>query len=290
MNCSSSVKTSCLAILLLTCSIFCNHLFAQTSDSSESDSAEQQYNYNLLTRALDLQLTADSLNRSARLKRAVLKNTIAEEEKNKLVAEISVLEKKSRLIQREADELFRMLCVFPAVSQERKDDSLSAVELKEEINGIKVYQYKTDILPVKSMVAPPEPDNSAADSIRGIKLSYNDEDVFNTDTIIYGEFNPISERIPFAGKLVYYIQLGVFGKKVPDNTFGRISPVCYDNIKEKGLYKYYAGLFFSLKSAGQALAEIKAAGYPESFVVAFNNGEQISTQKARQIEYSQIKF
>lgn len=291
MNRNTLFRTYYVAILMVICFTLCYNLSAQISELPESDSTEQQYHFILLTRALDLQLTADSLNRSARIKRAGLKNTFTEDEKNKLITEISLIEKKSTLVQKEADEIFNMLqSAIPAVSYKRKTGDSAAVELKEEINGIKVYQYKTSVLPVKSPVPFPEYDNRAADSIRGNNLSNIDEDEFKEDTIVYSESNPISERIPLPGKLVYYIQLGVFSKKVPDNTFARISPVCFDNIKEKGLYKYYAGLYFSLKSAGEALSELKAAGYPESFIVAFNNGEQISTEKARQIEYSQIKF
>jgi hypothetical protein len=49
-------------------------------------------------------------------------------------------------------------------------------------------------------------------------------------------------------------------------------------------------LFFSYQAAGEAHIKLKSGGYPDSFIVAFYKGEQISLDKARQIEYAQIKF
>ncbi len=244
-----------------------------------------------LTRALDLQLAADSLNRKAKTLRAGLKEDVTDEERSRLIAEIAHLEKNAHRFRKEADELFDT--IQQNLAAEQAGDTVKPhefIELKEEIDGIKVYQYKTDILNQHDSSESQKTDSTATrDKAHGYNGS-SDEDLFFTGKKVYDKYNPIPPRIIVPDKLVYHIQLGVFSKKLDPDSFEAISPVYYEEMKDRGLFKYYAGLFFTYSSAGEAHKIVKSRGYPDSFVVAFHEGIQISVDKARQIEYVQIKF
>ena len=251
---------------------------AESMSVNETKAGEEDvkviYNDVDLTKALNLQLVADSLNRTAKMKRSDLKENEVTEERSRLIAEIGHLEGESRKIQKEADKLFEDMqkITYP----ESRDDTVKShefIELKEEINGIKVYQFKTD--KVRDTITP---------AIQIINTSTK-EDKDNDP-----EGSTIKLRKIYPDTLVYHIQLGVFSKKLEYDSFDTVAPIYYEEIENKGLFKYYAGLFFSYKAAGEAHTNIKSRGYPDSFIVAFNEGKQISVDKARQIEFVQIKF
>ncbi len=66
--------------------------------------------------------------------------------------------------------------------------------------------------------------------------------------------------------------------------FGGISPVTGERLKDKGLIKYYAGKFSRYEDASEALPRIQTLGYEDAFIVAWYNGIQLTTQKAKQLE------
>jgi|GEM_PF-5644596 len=275
-----------------------NHRVPSDSESKKGNEtkAEDQdvsamYNDDDLTKAMNLQLVADSLNRTAKMKRSDLKETEVTQERSRLIAEISHLEKDSRKIQKEADKLFEVMQkdTFP----ECGDDTVKShefIELKEEINGIKVYQFKTDHVGDKISSATQKTDSSIKEDKDNGHQESTGDDLFFTGKYVYSENHPIPLRKLYPDKLVYHIQLGAFSKKLDHDSFGAVSPIYYEEIVNKGLFKYYAGLFFSYKAAGDAHIIIKSRGYPDSFIVAFHKGEQISVDEARQIEYAQINF
>ena len=245
-----------------------------------------------LSEALNLQLQADSLKRESKMKRAQLKEIVNSDDRNSLAREISSLEKESGSLQAKADKLYKEMQFSP--SEETKVDTVQnipdAIQLKEEINGIKVYQYKIENI---------QNNNKQVDiqkSVKQDKEKYSKhlkepEDEFTMDNPrVYNISNPIPARRSIPEVLVYYIQLGVYSKKMDDNSFQGFSPVCYDDIPDRGLFKYYAGLFYSFKTANEALSKIRSSGYPDAFIVAFYKNEQIKTDKAQQIEYSQYEF
>jgi N-acetylmuramoyl-L-alanine amidase len=72
--------------------------------------------------------------------------------------------------------------------------------------------------------------------------------------------------------------------KVSPSTFGGISPLSGELIEERGLVKYYAGEFSRYEDASSALPRIHSLGYEDAFIVAWYNGIQVSTQRAKQLE------
>jgi hypothetical protein len=100
----------------------------------------------------------------------------------------------------------------------------------------------------------------------------------------YSESNPIPTDVAFPDGVFYRIQLGAFGRAVDPGTFGGISPITAETIKERGLIKYYAGKFTKYEDASTALSLVRSLGYEDSFVSAWYDGIPVSTQKAKQLE------
>jgi len=106
----------------------------------------------------------------------------------------------------------------------------------------------------------------------------------------YNTGNPFPPyTVPDKG-LVYRIQLGVFSNPVPFDAFSGIVPIYAELIEDRNMIKYYAGLFFDLQGVTLALNTIRELGFPDAFIVAFLDGNQISTEKAREIEYAEYKL
>ncbi len=106
----------------------------------------------------------------------------------------------------------------------------------------------------------------------------------------YGESNPIPQGLGIHSGLVYRIQMGVFSKIKPNDAFGGITPIVYEQVNGGSMLKYYAGLFYSMNAVTRALEKVRLLGFPDAFVVAFLDGKPISTEKAREIEFAGYKL
>jgi tetratricopeptide (TPR) repeat protein len=96
--------------------------------------------------------------------------------------------------------------------------------------------------------------------------------------------NPIPMDVALPEGTFYRIQLGAFGSMVNPGEFGGISPITGERLKERGIIKYYAGKFSRYEDASAAMPRIQSIGYEDAFIVAWYNGMQVSTQKAKQLE------
>ena len=56
-----------------------------------------------------------------------------------------------------------------------------------------------------------------------------------------------------------------------------------DKEQSGNLYKYYAGTYSNLEDANIQLEKAKLAGFSQAFVVATNNGERITLEKAKEL-------
>jgi hypothetical protein len=100
----------------------------------------------------------------------------------------------------------------------------------------------------------------------------------------YSKSNPIPADVALPDGVFYRIQLGAYGSAVDPATFGGISPVTAETLKDRGLIKYYAGKFTVYEDVSSALPLVKSHGYEDAFVSAWYNGNPVSTQKAKQLE------
>jgi hypothetical protein len=282
-------------------------------DASEQQASPQKSRYNqALADALYMQLKADSLGRLARDKRIQAREIPDETMKKELAREAGLYENEAKRIQAEADQLFagaRKIRESEELGSNGPGDGLS---LLKTINGIRIYQYNMD------EVDPSETDIDASysetsgiaedvvdlrqtqgtETVSSFPLEEigthevpNPEDEFNVfEASPYSDENPYPLLTLVEEGLVYRIQLGVYSSPAPFDAFAGIVPVYVERNMEGNLFKYYAGLFHNLQSVNQALARIRGSGFPDAFVVAFFNGQQISTEKAREIEYADFKL
>lgn len=57
----------------------------------------------------------------------------------------------------------------------------------------------------------------------------------------------------------------------------------YSFYLQKGVYRYTTGNFKNVKDAVKLQKEVREAGFKDAFIVAFNNGERISLQEAKEL-------
>ncbi|MBN2481472.1 MAG: SPOR domain-containing protein [Bacteroidales bacterium] len=253
-----------------------------------------------LAEALYMQLKADSLARIARDKRILARETPDAAMKKELSDEILLAEKEAELCQTQADQLFAKAREIKNNTSNRDISEDAFLSYLRTINDIKVYRYNINVNPdaasgsavpvnfEKSGDTPVAPDDRAD--------HFTNSEALNTDDFMmmqespYGEANPFPEGMIIFPGLTYRIQMGVYSNPLPFDAFGGISPVCFVKAGQGEMYKYYAGLFYSLASVTGALDQIRSAGFPDAFIVAFFDGNPISTEKAREIEYAQYKL
>ncbi|RLD68781.1 MAG: hypothetical protein DRI95_01980 [Bacteroidetes bacterium] len=83
--------------------------------------------------------------------------------------------------------------------------------------------------------------------------------------------------------LAYYLQLGMFLKPVTSSEFQNIEPIFTEKIPSKGT-RYMTGPYNSIAQARSAENLIKSKGFADAYIIAYNNGVNISLTKAKQIE------
>jgi hypothetical protein len=238
-----------------------------------------------LAMALQLQLRADSAARTTRDLRILAKETPNDSTKKQLISDILKNDKEAKSLQREADLLFseaRKLKENIPLATTRDNDT--NIVLSGQVNGIKIYQYKSGI--GQDNASPELHAKIPAPVINQVKT-----DVFSHNgSFQYSDADPIPAGLKHDQGLVYHVQLGVFSKTKPNDAFGGISPIVYDQVPGSSVIKYYAGIFYSISTVIKALEIIRSKGFPDAFVVAFFNGQLITTEKAREIEFAGFKL
>jgi len=156
----------------------------------------------------------------------------------------------------------------------------SNLQVEYNRNGITVYSYTaTSNQDEISSVSDDE-----LEYIKGKEAAKSVQSGFAIQqTSPYSASNPIPGTNMQAG-LIYKIQLGSFSQAIPENTFQGLTPVSKEN--DKAVTKYYVGNFVLLKEARKALEKVKNYGYPDAFIVSFNNNNKINIQKAKEIEFA----
>lgn len=92
--------------------------------------------------------------------------------------------------------------------------------------------------------------------------------------------NNIKNISDFKG-LIYCVQIGNFSSQKQKYDFPGVPNLIYEN--NKGTYKYMAGPYSSYEEAKKAGTVLKNKGYEGAFTTAYNYGEKISVQDAKNI-------
>ena len=212
---------------------------------------------------MNLQLRSDSLARIVRDKRVVAKETPDDEMKKQLISDIIRMDKESKKLQRAADAKF-----------------VEARKLNEENKILAAPDTIVPLIPSATVPASTEQPASQPKKDEFVLMEKSQ----------YGSSNPIPKGLETYNGLIYRIQLGAFTKARPGEAFGGISPVCFEQMENSPVLKYYAGVFYSLNGVTAAISQVKKKGFPDAFIVAYLDGKLISTEKAKEVEFAGLKF
>ena len=291
---------------------FTNKTKSNLSEKPENklafENQEIKDNYDdYIKQALRLQFKSDSLMREAQKRRNQLKSTTLKAERTQLFREIRLQEAASVQLQIQADALYTKAGNI----EENNTQSINNTQPIEEeheyimldtvINDIKVYHYKIDKAKAaqqdeKAEAKQPETKTITEEKTEITeKLATTEEkkpeptkSFTSTFKILpsstYSSANPIPLNESLPKGIVYKIQLGVFSKKVDNNHFGGIYPISGEELKDRRLTKYYAGIFNTYNAASAALSQIKTNGYADAFVVSFYDGKKITVERAKKLE------
>lgn len=83
--------------------------------------------------------------------------------------------------------------------------------------------------------------------------------------------------------IVYQIQFMVLANHADVKDIRGMSPVFVTHMNS-GKYLYAAGLFPTYQEAASSLSRVRDNGFPEAFIIAFNNGKSIPVKTARALE------
>jgi hypothetical protein len=120
---------------------------------------------------------------------------------------------------------------------------------------------------------------SELDRVSGVKSSAKDVSTDETEK----DENLPENSIKNTSGLVYLIQLGMYQKPISDETLKNLKPIYTDKIAEKGT-RYMMGNFSSFAEAKQNVQKAKSKGFKDAYVIAYNEGEHVSLEEAKQIE------
>lgn len=122
---------------------------------------------------------------------------------------------------------------------------------------------------------------------KDVKIELKEEKVYDFSILPTPDYNkmkpiPVDEDMPEG--VSYKIQLGVYRNLRPQSFFMGLQPISAETVEGKDLIRYFAGIFPDHESAKNALKKVRKNEFGDAFIVAYYNGEKISTGQARQLE------
>jgi hypothetical protein len=217
-----------------------------------------------LAEALKHQAVSDSLKDLATKARTNVRESDDPNDRWVWQKQIMVWEKRASDEELMADQLYAQMELERSIQSGRAAvNPPETIEVDRELGDLTVYRY-----------------TNAEPEAKGERI--NRFDILGQAP--YTTANPIPMDVALPPGTFYRIQLGAFGAALDPDAFGGISPIAGEDLKDRGLIKYYAGKFSWYEDASTALPRIHSQGYEDAFIVAWYNGTQVSTQKAKQLE------
>ena len=147
------------------------------------------------------------------------------------------------------------------------DDAINRLDAVEEKGFDDTYILVNNNGEISNYVAPvPEPE---IDKEEVVVLP---DDVLLADSL--SNENVVKDVEKPTNETTYRIQIGAFNKALSDAVFVGVNNVI-SFIGKDGLFRYMAGSFAEYKTAIDYLAEMKARGFEDAFIVTYKNGERI---------------
>lgn len=243
----------------------------------------KEYN-ELLNSALQYQLQSDSLSRIAEDDRQVLQSAKGDAEKNKLKHDIYVLEQRSKVAQKKADELYEKARAYEiAYSGKSADSGGSSPKVTDEMVK-NAFSAKEE----------PASTTKTGKKKEDKKKRSGDKPAVPVKQVIY-EFKILSKtpykstadiplNKPLPEGLLYRIQMGAFSKTIEPDRFKGVTPIAGETIPNSVITKYYAGMFSKMEDAEKALIKIREYGFKDAYIVSFFNGKGIPINRAKELE------
>jgi tetratricopeptide (TPR) repeat protein len=263
-----------------------------TQVSVVSESKIQARYRHILSQAMKHEAASDSLLSRANQTRTQIRDSDDPNDRWVWQKQIMLWEKKSGDEKEIADELYAMLDQERATNQARVSRLVpEAIEVDTVMGDLTVYRYKAN----KSQTA-------GIQSSTNSKLSSSKPPAYKSpasrpkaskpipdgievlDRSPYSLQNPIPMNVPLPAGVFYKLQLGSFATAVEPEAFQGISPISGVDAGGSGRLRYFAGKFRKYEDASVALSMIRDRGYADAFIVAWYNGNIVSTQRAKELE------
>ena len=219
------------------------------------------------TKAAETALKSESKEQAVIAETKTAEAIIAEE--NKVVAQAEMTESKTNDPSRTQETVVAQNTNTLNISPEQQSTSANTNTAIETNAAVKTAETNAQIATSTQqtqVVATPK------------KISINR----NASTSVYGPSNPIPVNPTLSSGLIFKIQIGAFRNPVPAEIFKGMEPLIGETTAS-GLTRYLAGDFGAFEPANWAKNEVRALGYKDAFVVAYNNGKRISIPEARAI-------
>ena len=148
------------------------------------------------------------------------------------------------------------------------DDAINRLDAVEEKGFDDTYILVNNNGEISNYVAPvPEPE---IDKEEVVVLP---DDVLLADSL--SNENVVKDVEKPTNETTYRIQIGAFNKALSDAVFVGVNNVI-SFIGKDGLFRYMAGSFAEYKTAIDYLAEMKARGFEDAFIVTYKDGERVN--------------
>lgn len=229
----------------------------------------EKYGTESLSEAHLHQAKADSLQDLAREARAKVRESDDPNDRWVWQKQIMLWEKRSR------DEALKAEILYAGMEEGRSQNKIPPPVNSPELAGVVAVAAG---VPGEPGTQPETGPVSAPDDVQHIERF----DILSASP--YSDSNPIPMDVALPDGVYYRIQLGAFGNAVSPGTFGGISPITAETLRDRGLIKYYAGKFSKYEDASLAMVRVRSAGFADAFISAWYNGAPVSIQKARQME------
>ena len=237
-------------------------------------------NYDIIMgEAIDFQFKADSVTSIINeQKRGIDKLSGAEKEAMKV--KIAENEKIAASLQSKADQKYRE-------AKTALDPGQDSVKKIKESNGIVEYKAVVDTIrkPAPKIIKVAE---KQTDSAKVVVPNMKKVEIYTLFEVLAKPITDpkakivIDPEVP-AG-LIYRIQIAVFRNPVVPAYFKGITPVYGFKIAGTDKTTYYAGMFRKSADAAKALANVKAKGFKDAFVIPLTGNKSVSADRAAILE------
>ncbi len=103
---------------------------------------------------------------------------------------------------------------------------------------------------------------------------------------VYSKTQPEPRPLKHKKGIVFKVQVGIFKDLLPLDKYGDESPISYDVFKNNPYQRFMVGEYRSVNQAEAALKRVKAKGFSDAYLVAYQDGRRVSYKRAKKMVQS----